>query len=244
MKIIAEIGSNYRTDLDAIRCCEIAKELGADAVKFQMYDSMDLYGKDGIVEPVNPPIEILHKVCKDIDIELMCTFFNPVLLEMHDDFFQSHKIASSDCNYTALLRKVNDLGKPVYLSTGGATKQEIEWALEFLPDVNVTLMYCESDYPATNYDPRKMIKLKAFGLPWGVSDHSMELYSIPILAQRFGACVIEKHVNLLDIDGKPDSDISLNAVEFGKMVKAIKSNYIEPSHRKYKRDGEHRNIYT
>ena len=78
-----------------------------------------------------------------------------------------------------------------------------------------------------------------FGVLSGLSDHTID-NTTAIASVVLGAAVIEKHVNLLDIDGKPDSDISLNSQEFKKFVDAIKVNYIEPSHRKYKRVGDYR----
>jgi len=225
MYIICEVGSNWHDLDDCMTSIEGASELGADAVKFQMFDSDDMYGEDTNLKPQEPDLYALHDVCIANDIDLMCTFFSPTKLLEHDHYVSAHKIASSDMEYKDLIAAALETGKPIYLSTGGHTLKEVEGILKFMDlptdDDRLTLMYCESVYPAYCTDWRKVRLLREFGYPVGLSDHSMEITSTMQMADLIELSCIEKHVNLCGATGTPDEPHSLDEEQFQRFVRAL-----------------------
>ena len=143
------------------------------------------------------------------------------------------KIASPELNFTGLLEEIAGWGLPVLLSTGVSRLSDIEAAVEifkkkeFLPQsnlVNICLLHCVTSYPApeTDYNLRVLPNLAAiFGVPIGVSDHSMDPELVPSLAVGMGAVVVEKHFCLSKTDSGLDDPIALEPKEFSRMVKAI-----------------------
>lgn len=224
MKVVAEIGSNWHTLDDCIESVKKAKKAGADAVKFQFFDS--LYGDyEG---PVSfPNLWDIADACEASDIELMCTLFRPSSLILFDRLIQTHKIASSNMEDKDLISAVLDTGKPFYLSTGGHTLAEVEAILKWMDlpssDDRLTLMYCESVYPAYHTDWRKLAMLKEFGYPVGLSDHSLEVISNPQWAAALCLPVIEKHVNLIGATDTADAPHSLSYEDLCTMVSAIRN---------------------
>jgi N-acetylneuraminate synthase len=225
MKIVAEVGSNWQTDEDCIKSVELAKEAGADAVKFQFYGVTDLYGNAAKQVKQMPPLHQLGVACRSSDIELMCTFFSPLGVEMFDPLIKTHKIASAEMEYKDLIAAVLETNKPFYLSTGGHTLKEVEQILRWMDlptdDQRLTLMYCESVYPARQTDMTKIKLLGEFGYPVGLSDHSTEIYSTTHLALIYGCTVIERHVNLVGVTGTPDADHSLSFDELVQLDKFV-----------------------
>lgn len=239
MKIIAEIGSNWKTIEDCWQSIHTATAFGADAVKFQLYDAKSLWGidEDGARKAVGSlPPEWLPKLKEHADqykIEFMCSAFSPELYEKVNQFVSVHKIASSELNHVRILQKINRFRKPVILSTAAAIESEIKEALKYLPDCEVTLMYCVGSYPARHtYLPTITEMADKFKLPVGLSDHSIDVYTTPLGAYAYGAKVLEKHVNFTDHKDTPDAPHSLSGAEFKLMCTAIKGGgkaYIGPS---------------
>lgn len=224
MKIIAEVGSNWKTLDDCFHSIRQAKRAGADVVKFQWFTNKCLYGVAG-ARRNTPGLNALFECCFANDIEFMCTGFSPDMYGVIDNLVQCHKIASSEITAINILRKVNNLGKPVYLSTGGAEIQQIIKAINFLQDVPVTLFYCVTDYPARVVDFRMLdLMQEIFGnkVSYGYSDHSIDVLNIPKLAMDHGAQVLEKHVNFTTHTDTPDAPHSLNFEEFKLMCDHLK----------------------
>jgi sialic acid synthase SpsE len=226
MKVIAEIGSNFKTQDDCIRSVGCAKEAGADAVKFQYFTGADLYGPlYGGTRNLIIDVEGLAEECGWKGIEFMCTAFSPTGYRMVDPFVKRHKVASSEITALDILNTVNSLGKPVILSTGGATGDEIARALLMLRNVPVTILYCEVAYPARVVDFRRFDELKArFGpvCEIGYSDHSIDVLNIPGTARDRGAKILEKHVNFTEHTDTPDAGHSISGKEFAMMTKYLK----------------------
>lgn len=224
MKVIAEVGSNWKTREDCASSISLAKVAGADAVKFQWFTNECLYGVIG--DRKNKPIiNALKDICDTNGIEFMCTAFSPYGYDVINPCVQTHKIASSEITDINILRKVNSFKKPVILSTGGAQTLQIAAALQELKDCPVTILYCVVDYPARVIDFRMLeFYQEIFGkdYSYGYSDHSIDVLNIPKLAEKSGATVLEKHVNFTTHTDTPDAPHSLNFNEFKLMCDHLK----------------------
>jgi len=250
--VIAEMSSNHGQDFDrAVEIIRAAKEAGADAVKLQTFtpsghtlnsgreffrvgggtpwDGRTLY--DLYVE-ASMPWEWQPKlvdVAKRIGIDL---FSSPVDAESVE-FLQrlgmpAYKIASFDMVDLDLVRRAAQTGKPLIISTGMATLAEIEEAIAAAASggaTEVALLKCTSAYPA----PAEEMNLRGirhlqrvFGLPVGLSDHSLGMVST-IAAVALGACIVEKHFTLSRVPPGPDSGFSIEPPELAEMVRAIRT---------------------
>lgn len=244
--VIAEVGSNWQSIEDCKESIVKAKQSGADAVKFQLFSYEELYGYKMEKDPVilahagndNPHLKgldllqalprdwipILAQKAKDTGIEFMCTAFSPEGYRFIDEFVTRHKVASSEMCHKRILETLRELKKPVILSTGAQTMSDIRYALDFLGDLDVTVLYCEGSYPAKWTDLHKLLVLhENLGVPVGYSDHTTSIIDIPRLADRLGATVIEKHFKIRDMDS-PDNGHSILPHEFKVMVSAIRMN--------------------
>ena len=232
-RIIAEVGSNFRTLDHCIQSIGQAKALGADAVKFQMFSDADLYGY-GSTEPrgIDPKwLPKLAEKAKACGIEFMCTAFSFGGAMSVDPFVSTHKVASSDACYFALLSGVALTKKPVYISTGGHGDGEIDLACRFLDDHGagpITALYCVSEYPTRRVDPRALLRpgqwVPERADSWGFSDHTLDVLGMPVVAAIAGASVIEKHVTFFPEIDSPDRPHSLTPGEFDEMVRAIRGS--------------------
>lgn len=235
MEIIAEVGSNWHTREDCLASIATAKECGADVVKFQLFSFEELYGfkqfgaGTGIISGPYLPrdfIPDLARYAKEMQIEFMCTPFSVSGIDCLNPFVERFKIASSNLNHPTMLKRLNEIKKPVIISGGGHTFEEMTKAYEMLPDCEVTVLYCVSEYPARYINFNKMISMSEIFPRVGFSDHSIDILNIPVMAMDFGACMIEKHVNFTNWDDTPDAPHSLNKDEFTLMVRALKSEEV------------------
>lgn len=250
--IIAEMSANHHQDLhQAIRILYAAKESGADAVKLQTYmadtitirsekeyfqisgetlwDGRTLYN---LYQEAFMPWEWqpkLKEIADEIGIDLFSTAFDPSAVDFLEEMgVPAHKVASFEIVDIPLIEKMARTGKPLIISTGMASLGEIEEAVQAARNAGATqiaLLKCTSAYPA----PPEEMHLRtiphlaeAFGLPVGLSDHTLGI-AVPIVAVALGACIVEKHFTLSrDIPG-PDSAFSLEPQEFKAMVEAIRT---------------------
>lgn len=229
MKIICEIGSNWRTFEDCTMSIDKAKECGADIVKFQAFSPEELYGPNAgfmidLMAYSMPKwwVPSLASYADKVGIEFMCTAFSVMGYKEIDPYVKRHKVASSEMVDFRLLDYLNTTGKHVLLSTAGASiAGEIMPALEHLKDLwlhptenLVTLMHCVGDYPACTHDEDKMTSLMSIhSTSFGYSDHTIEIepWSYP------GIDWYEKHVSFINGD-TPDSGHSLNEAQFKHFV--------------------------
>jgi pseudaminic acid synthase len=249
--IIAEISANHNGALDAaLHLVRVAKECGADAVKIQTYtaDSLTLDCNnehfrisggtlwDGktlhqLYQEAYTPWEwheaIFAEACR-IGIDCFSTPFDETAVDFLEQFNPPcHKIASFELVHDPLLKKVAATGRPVILSTGMATLEEIAHAVEILKAGgcrDFTLLKCTSSYPAPVEEAnlaRISHMARAFGCDAGLSDHTMGI-AVPVAAVALGASVIEKHLCMSRAEPGPDSAFSLEPDEFRTMVDAIR----------------------
>ncbi|OFZ97451.1 MAG: N-acetylneuraminic acid synthase [Betaproteobacteria bacterium RIFCSPLOWO2_02_FULL_62_17] len=217
VKFIAEVSSNHHREfLRALAFVDAAARSGCDAVKFQLFKIDQLFSPEILARSEKHrkrkewelPLEFVPKLaqrCRELGIEFSCTpfYLNAVSeLELHVAFF---KIASYELLWDGLLAACARTGKPVILSTGMATIDEIKHAVEVLHMHGCsapTLLHTVSAYPApcaeANLAAIETIR-QVTGCEAGWSDHTVEPAVIHRAIHRWGAKVIEFH---LDLDGK------------------------------------------
>lgn len=224
MYVIAEVGSNWKTLDDCLYSVRMAKHCGADAIKFQYFTPMEMYGFEYSRPVQQPNLEAIKAECDAVNIHFLCTAFSVDSLLYVNRFVSAHKIASSDMCYVDLLVAASTTNKTVYLSTGGHELDEIQRAMAIVGPRCIP-MYCESAYPAYCTDPLKFHAFINLADKVGISDHSKEIFSIPLMAQSAGFVAIEKHVDFCDIDDAPDHEHSLSGDDFKRMVDALKGGF-------------------
>lgn len=248
--IIAELSANHNHNkqvaLDTIRA---AKECGADAVKIQTYtaDTMtidsnkewfkihgtiwngenlyNLYQK--AYTPWEWHEEIFH-VAKEEGLICFSTPFDKSSVDFLETLNNPiYKIASFEITDVELIKYAASKGKPMIISTGIATEDDINLALQACGSVGndqVTLLKCTSAYPAQISDANlSMISdmQKRFQVPVGLSDHTMGT-TVSVASVALGATVIEKHFIMDRKIGGPDASFSMEPDEFASMVKQVR----------------------
>lgn len=251
--IIAEISANHGHDINIVKQTMLkAKEIGADAVKIQTYKAdtitLDSDTKDFVIDDEKSlwngrklfdlysegslPWEWhkeLFEYAKSIDMVLFSTPFDFTAVDLLEECGNPiYKIASFEINDIPLIKYAASKQKPMIISTGIATFDEIKNAVAACHEVgnkDITLLKCTSQYPAKIEDAN-LIMLedlkREFNVKVGLSDHTMGDI-VPIVATALGAKVIEKHFILDRSIGGPDSDFSLDATEFKDMIEKVRA---------------------
>jgi sialic acid synthase SpsE len=221
--IIAEVGVNHEGSFEkAIELINLAKEGGADAVKFQTYKAEKIASKhspsywDRSKESCASQFELFKRYdsfgpkeyqklaehCKKVDIEFVSTPFDSDAIDFLNDLMPYFKIASADITNIPLLRKVATKNKPVILSTGASTLSEIDTAVNELRSCGVKdicLLHCILCYPCDNSKANlnmiDSIKRNYPDLVIGYSDHTLPDEGMLVLTTAFvkGALILEKH---------------------------------------------------
>lgn len=250
--VIAEMSANHNHSLDeAIRLIRTAKQAGADAVKLQTYtpdtitiDCRNEYfqikqgtiweGKNlhDLYAEAYTPWEWhaqLFEAAHSVGLDCFSTPFDPTSVDFLETLSPpAYKIASFELVDIPLIEKVAATGRPMIISTGMATLEEIEEALDAARSggcKNIALLKCNSGYPAP---PEEMnlstipAMREAFGLPIGLSDHTLNL-AVPVAAVALGACILEKHLTMSRSIPGPDSQFSLEPEEFRATVEAVRT---------------------
>jgi len=261
--IAAEISCNHLQKKDyALKLIEEAKAAGADGVKFQTYtpDTITadidneyfrikgtLWEGKTLYELYNEaytPWEWFPELKDKADEEGLIFFSSPFdetsvdLLEKLD--CPIYKIASFEINHIPLLRYIASKKKPIILSTGVSTLEDIELALKSIREEGleeIAVLKCTSAYPAPvnemNLATIKDIK-ERFDVVPGLSDHTINIM-VTVVAVSMGAKIIEKHFMLDRKAGGPDAEFSLEPAEFKNMVKAVRdTEQMEPNELKEK----------
>jgi N-acetylneuraminate synthase/N,N'-diacetyllegionaminate synthase len=230
--IIAEIGSNHDSILQkAKKMIKTASECGVDAVKFQTFTADTLYSKKmrteyNMIKNLEIPFKWYKELlscCKDNGVDFLSTAFDVESVDMIADLVPYFKISSPEVSDLGLLRHIAKKGKPIFLSTGISTIEEIRDAVETIKkegNNEIILMHCTSMYPTrpahVNLNAIETLR-KEFGYPVGFSDHSLGIH-MPIAAVTLGACAIEKHFTLNRNDIGPDHPFAIEPDELKQMV--------------------------
>ena len=256
--IIAEAGVNHNGDADrALRMVDAAQAAGADAVKFQTFSADKLAapgaekadyqkretgdgGQHAMLRALEMSEPLHHRLmarCRDVGVEFMSTPFD----EEAADFLVGAgmariKVPSGEIVNHPFLRHLAALDRPLILSTGMATMDEITEAVGVIADTRashglgaplrevLTILHCTSNYPAlpTDVNLRAMGAIgEATGLPVGYSDHTLGL-AVSTAAVALGATVIEKHFTLDPTLPGPDHRASLTVEELTALVRQIR----------------------
>lgn len=248
--IIAEIGSNWFVEGEKdplpriFEMIQAAKEAKASAVKFQMFRAKDTYVKkagksdylDSEVYSLFESIELSKEValeaskyCKKVGIDFLCSVFSVDDFAFIDPLVKVHKIASYEISHLRLLECVAKSKKPLLLSTGAASLEDIDWAYKTFLELGggpLTLMQCTAKYPASfeamNLNVIPMLKMR-FGTDVGLSDHSKDPIIAPLGAVALGATCIEKHFTLSRKLKGPDHSFAIEPDELALLVNSIRS---------------------
>ncbi|MBK1649874.1 N-acetylneuraminate synthase family protein [Rhabdochromatium marinum] len=240
--LIAEIGGNHEGDFSTAKAmCEAAIDSGADCVKFQLYRG------DTLVSPIESPDRNKHfqkfelsreqhiqlaKMCRGAGVSYVASVWDLAMLEWIDPYMDFYKIGSGDLTAWPLLAEFARRGKPMLLSTGLATMNEVMQTVSFLQSVDarfkhpemLCIMQCTSMYPIPNEDAnlRVMETIRAStGLAVGYSDHTEGMAALGTAA-AMGADALEFHFTDAR-EGKTfrDHKVSLVASEVRQLKKEI-----------------------
>ena len=250
--IIAELSANHMNDFDiAVKTIEAMVEAGADAVKFQTFtpdtitidcDNEYFQIKQGTVwdgqvlhnlyEDAYMPWDWqpkLKKIAENLGLIVFSSPFDKTSVDFLEDMdVPAYKIASFEITDIPLIEYVASKGKPLIISTGIASFEDIELAVKTCLDVGndeIALLKCTSSYPAPleeiNLNTIPDIKEK-FNVVVGLSDHTLG-GEVSTAAVALGANIIEKHFILDRAMGGPDSEFSMEPGEFKLMVDSIRN---------------------
>ena len=249
--IVAELSANHGHKLEvALESVRAAKEAGADAIKIQTYtadtltlncDKPDFRLGKGLWEgeiyytlyqKAYTPWEwhqAIYDEAKKQGLVCFSTPFDKTAVDFLEDLGNPiMKIASFEITDVGLLEYAAKKGRPMVISTGIATPDDIELAVKTCKDAgnnNITLLKCTSAYPAPieAANLMTMVDMKQrYGLKVGLSDHTMG-YDVAVAAVALGAILIEKHFIMDRSIGGPDAAFSMEKEEFAAMVKAIRN---------------------
>ncbi|HEX2218056.1 MAG TPA: N-acetylneuraminate synthase family protein [Gemmatimonadales bacterium] len=247
--VIAEVGHNHQGDLE--KCKElfrVAKECGVDAVKLQKRDNRALYtramydkpydnensfgatygehrealefGRDEYVE--------LQRYCRELGLTFFATVFDlPSADFLAELDMPAYKIASGDLKTTPLLRHVASFGKPIIVSTGGATMDDVVRAYDTLMPINSQLCFlqCTAAYPASaeelNLGVIRTFRQRFPDVVIGLSDHENGI-AMAVAAYVLGARIVEKHFTLNHTWKGTDHAFSLEPIGMRKLVRDLR----------------------
>jgi N,N'-diacetyllegionaminate synthase len=251
--IIAEAGVNHNGSIElAKKLIDVAAEAGADYVKFQTFKADKIISKHADKAEYQKSStnnnESHHSMIKKLELDyqmhidlidysntngikfLSTPFDNDSIDLLVEMDIEKLKIPSGEINNLPYLRYIGRMGKPIIMSSGMSTLEEIEMAINILLEAGtskdqITVLHCNTEYPT----PMSDVNLKAMhtiqnklGVQVGYSDHTLGI-EIPIAAVTMGAKVLEKHFTIDRSFTGPDHSASLEPKELKAMVKAIRN---------------------
>lgn len=249
--IIAELSANHNGSLEtAIKTIKAAKRAGADAIKLQTFTAetitLESSKEDFVIkgetlwdgktlyelykEAFTPWEwhEELFRVAKEEGLVCFSSPFDYTAVDFLEQFdVPAYKIASFEITDIPLIRYTASKGKPMIISTGIASYEDIRLGVDTCRAVgnnDITILKCTSSYPAP-INEANMIMMQQFAKDFdvnvGLSDHTLGI-TLPVVATVMGASVIEKHFILDKSIGGPDAAFSLDEKAFSQMVKAVR----------------------
>lgn len=242
---IAEIGINHNgCEARARELIDAAHAAGVNCVKFQMRDLNCLYRCDmdanmaedlgvqytmGLIKRFELPVDVMFSLfdyATSLGLIPLCTPWDSATLARLEDYgMQAYKIASADMTNSPFLQEVAQTYKPMIVSTGMSSEDEIRKAIAILQrhGASYILLHCNSTYPTPFRDVnlRYLHRLREIGgCPVGYSGHERGIH-VAVAAAAYGARVIEKHITLDRSSEGPDHRVSLLPSEFRELVQAI-----------------------
>ena len=214
--IIAEIGINHNGDIEiAKKLINYAKGAGCDVVKFQKRTIETVYSKEELEKPRENPFgntngdlkrglefgkeqyDEIDRYCKAVDIDWFASCWDEASVDFIDAYnVPCHKVASASLTDDDLLKHIKSKGKPVMLSTGMSTLEEVDHAVEILGKENLVLLHAVSTYPSS-YEQLNLRVIETlqnrYHVPVGYSGHETGIAST-VAAVALGVCVVERHI--------------------------------------------------
>lgn len=261
--VIAELSANHNGSIErAFETIDAAKRCGADAIKLQTYtadtmtidcdapgfmvagglwDGFKLYDLYKWAEtPYEWHMDLFAHAHKR-GITVFSTPFDETAVDLLESLnAPAYKVASFELVDLPLIRYVASTGKPMIMSTGMASEQEIDEAVDVARQAgcnDLVLLHCISSYPAPieQANLRQMPELsKRFGVPVGLSDHTMGT-TASVAAISLGACLVEKHFTLSRADKGPDSKFSLEPAELERLCTDTRDAWLALGREGYER---------
>jgi pseudaminic acid synthase len=252
--VIAELSGNHNGQIArALRLIEVAHEAGADAVKLQTYTAdtitIDHDGPEFIIQggpwhgrrlydlyseahtPWEWHPELFSHAAK-LGIHCFSSPFDGTAIEFLSELdAPAFKIASFEVIDTPLIRHAASKGKPLIISTGMASGDEVAAAVaaaQGAGNQQIALLHCVSGYPTPPEEAnlRRIAALRErYDLPIGLSDHTLGT-DVAVAAVALGASIIEKHITLARADGGPDAAFSLEPDELAALVKGVRTAFV------------------
>jgi N-acetylneuraminate synthase len=243
--IVAEIGINHNGDLEiAKQLIKVAVDAGCDAVKFQKRTVDVVYNPAELARPRESPFgetngdlkrglefgfdeySEIDRICREEGIVWFASCWDEGAVDFIEQFDPPcFKIASACLTHTELLQRHTKLDRPVFLSTGMSTLDEIDEAVKVLTRKGLALMHCTSSYPCTIEElnlkliPRLMDR---YDVPIGYSGHEVGLYTT-LAAVVLGACAVERHITLDRAMWGSDQASSIEPHGLARLVKDIRA---------------------
>jgi N-acetylneuraminate synthase len=242
--VIAEIGINHNGDMDiAKRLIDVAANAGCQAVKFQKRTINVVYSSEELGRPRESPFGTtngdlklglefgleqyreIDRYCRERKIDWFASCWDETSVDFIDQFGVScYKVASASLTDDNLLRYTRLKGRPILLSTGMSTLEQIDHAVEVLGKNDLVLLHTCSTYPAS-YDELNLRVIpmlhQRYGIPVGYSGHETGL-STTISTIALGACVVERHITLDRAMWGSDQAASVEPQGFAHLVRDIR----------------------
>lgn len=243
--IIAEVGINHNGDINlAEKLIAAAATAGCNAVKFQKRTIDVVYTPEELAKPRENPFgstngdlkrglefgqkeyERIDSLCKRLKIDWFASCWDEASVDFIEKFNPPcYKIASASLTDEKLLRHHSATGKPIILSTGMSSMEEIERAVSILGTDNLIILHCTSTYPAKSEELNLScipMLAKHFNVPIGYSGHEVGL-ATSLAATVLGACIIERHISLDRSMWGSDQAASIETHGFSRLVRDIRS---------------------
>ncbi|MEC7523702.1 MAG: N-acetylneuraminate synthase family protein [Myxococcota bacterium] len=243
--VIGEIGINHNGDVGiANQLTDVCAEAGADAVKFQKRTLDIVYTAEELARPRETPFGATNGDLKrhlELDADayhaigrhaaekglhwFASCWDEPSIAFMEQFDVPAYKVASASLTDDALLKAKRATGKPIIISTGMSTLEEIDHAVEVLGTEDLIILHCTSTYPSKNEELNlqciPMLK-ERYGVPIGYSGHELGL-ATSVAAVALGACVVERHVTLDRAMFGSDQSASIEPQGFTRLVRDIRA---------------------
>lgn len=243
--VVAEIGINHNGSVEtAKRLIDAAALAGCNAVKFQKRTVEVVYSAEELAKPRENPFgptngdlkrglefgqleyEEIDPYCRDKNILWFASCWDMGSIDFMERFEPPcYKIASASLTDDSLLRQYRQYGRPIILSTGMSTIEEIDHAVEVLGRQDLILLHCTSTYPSQieelNLSAIRVLR-ERYGVPVGYSGHEVGL-APSVAATALGACMVERHITLDRAMWGTDQAASVEWQGFWRLVKDIRA---------------------
>ncbi|MCQ2957362.1 MAG: N-acetylneuraminate synthase family protein [Candidatus Gastranaerophilales bacterium] len=246
--VIAEIGINHNGCIKtAKKLIDLAAAAGCDAVKFQKRTVDIVYTPEELAQPRVTPLgktngdlkrglefgyeeyKEIDRYCKEKNILWFASCWDEQSVDFIDQFNPPcYKISSASLTDDNLLKYTRAKGKPILLSTGMSTIEEIDHAVEVLGTKDLIIYHCTSTYPTDNEEVNLSVipyLKERYGVPIGFSGHERGLLST-ILANALGACSVERHITLDRTMWGSDQAASIEPVGLYKLMRDIRNVHV------------------